>query len=451
MVTRRTRVAVNAALVLLVAAGCGGVGKAGNDSNTDSTAPATLTSMGFGTKDEVAKVRFDLANKAIAPSTVQAGESAFNAQQFLSAVASNTPPDLVYMERQLLGTYASRGTLLPLTDCVRDQKIDMGQYRQAAVAEVTFGGKLFGLPEFFNNRLLMINDQSLAKVGMSPADLTTNNWTALADATKRLTTTSGGKLARIGFDPKLPEFLPMWAKANGVSLVSDDGRTAHLNDPKVVEALTYAVGLIDAQGGWAKVKSFRDSFDFFGAKNEFAVDQLGAFPMEDWYLNVLAENSPTLKVTVAPFLGVDGKPVDWVTGNVWAIPAKSKHAKAACQWIKTITASDSWVAAAKARATARKDAGKPFTGIYTANKKADETIFGDLVKSTGNASYDQAIQTVLKTQDVAFTLPPLAAGEEFKAAWQDAVNRVLSGQQKPADALNQAQKDAQAALDKANK
>jgi hypothetical protein len=51
MVTRRTRVAVNAALVLLVAAGCGGVGQGSSDSNTgnntDSTAPATLTSMGF--------------------------------------------------------------------------------------------------------------------------------------------------------------------------------------------------------------------------------------------------------------------------------------------------------------------------------------------------------------------------------------------------------------------
>ncbi|MEU4251410.1 SEFIR domain-containing protein, partial [Amycolatopsis sp. NPDC026612] len=28
--------------------------------------------------------------------------------------------------------------------------------------------------------------------------------------------------ARIGFDPKIPEFLPLWAKANGVQMLSDD-------------------------------------------------------------------------------------------------------------------------------------------------------------------------------------------------------------------------------------
>ena len=69
----------------------------------------------------------------------------------------------------------------------------------------------------------------------------------------------------------------------------------------------YGQGLGDPQlqlradGGWNKLKSLRDSFDFFGAKNQFAKDQLGAFPMEDWYLNVLAENSPDVDISVTPF------------------------------------------------------------------------------------------------------------------------------------------------------
>ena len=32
---------------------------------------------------------------------------------------------------------------------------------------------------------------------------------------EKLTVTKGDKLQRIGFDPKIPEFLPMWVKANG--------------------------------------------------------------------------------------------------------------------------------------------------------------------------------------------------------------------------------------------
>ena len=430
------------ALVLTLAAGCGGVG----GSDPDEGAAVTLTMMGFGTGDEVAKTRFDLANRAIAPSGATASEGSFNAQQFLSAVASGSPPDLVYLERRLLGTYAAKKAVVPLTDCVEREKIDLRQFRPAAVREATLNGTLYGLPEFYNNRVLMINDQAFADAGLDPKTFGTADWPALATATAKLAKVDGGKIQRIGFDPKLPEFLPMWARANGAALVSDDGRTARLTDPKVVEALTFSAGLIEAQGGWGRFKSFRDSFDFFGARNQFASNPLGAFPMEDFYLNVLAENSPAVKLTVAPFTGRDGKPVDWITGNAWAIPAKAPHPEQACKWIKTITDSPSWVEAAKARAAARQAKGEKFGGIFTGNVKADEVIFRDVVEPGENVG----LQTVLRTQEQGFAEPATAAGEEFKAAWQDAVNRVLEGRQQPAAALALAQQQAQAALDKAN-
>jgi multiple sugar transport system substrate-binding protein len=46
-------------------------------------------------------------------------------------------------------------------------------------------------------------------------------------------------------------------------------------------------------------------------------------------------------------------------------------------------------------------------------------------------------------------MPASPAGSEFKTAWQNGVNRVLSGEQQPADALRQAQQEAQRALDAA--
>ncbi|AGL17128.1 extracellular solute-binding protein [Actinoplanes sp. N902-109] len=437
MVTRSIRAVAATVLVLALATGCGGVGGSAGD------AAATLTMMGFGTGDEIARTRFDAANAAIAPSAAKASEGSFNAQQFLSAVASGSPPDLVYMERRRLGTYAAKKALMPLDDCVRNEHVDMSQFRGAAVAEATLNGRLYGLPDFYNNRLLMLNIKAFTDAGLDPAAFSTTDHAALSAATVKLTKLSGGRLQRLGFDPKLPEFLPLWARANGTALVSPDGRTARLNDPKVVEILEYTTGLIDAQGGWAKVKSFRDSFDFFGARNQFAVDQLGAFPMEDFYLNVLAENSPGVKVDVKPVTDVDGQPVDWITGNAWAVPARSPHAQQACRWIKTMTDSRTWIAAAKARAAARTAAGKPFTGVFTGNKRADEVIFRDVVRPRAD------VQTVLRTQEAGFSEPAMAAGEEFRAAWEGAVNRVLDGRQRPAQALDQAQREAQAALDKA--
>jgi len=232
-------------------------------------------------------------------------------------------------------------------------------------------------------------------------------------------------------------------------MLSDDGKTAQLNDPKVVEALTTTAGIVQADGGWNKLKSLRDSFDFFGAKNQFAKDQLGAFPMEDWYLNVLAEASPDVDISVTPFKDRQGNPLTFVTGSAWAIPKGAKNPAAACQFAKTMTEASTWVAAAKARSEARAKKDLPFTGLYSGNKVADEQVFGQVYKPSGNAKFDDAVQTVLGVQDVAFATPPSPAGAEFQKAWQDAVNRVLAGQMEPAAALERAQREAQAALDKA--
>lgn len=430
------------AAVLL--AGCGGVGSGG-----DTGGPATLTTMGFGLGDEIATTRADLAGKAIAPATVKVGGGAFDAQQFLAAVASHTPPDLVYLDRQLLGTYAARGTLEPLTGCIAEQHIDVGQYRPAALQETTLDGKVYGLPEFYDNRVLLVNDAAVESAGLTPRDLAPADRAGLAAAAQKLTVRANGTLSRIGFDPKIPEFLPLWAKANGVRMLSDDGRTAHLDDPRLAEALTYAKSLIDAQGGWGTVKAFRDSFDFFGEKNPFKQGQLAATLMDDWYLNVLANYSPDVRFSAAPFTDTAGAPIDWVTGSAWVIPAGSTHKDQACAWIKTMTDAPTWVAAAKARVEKRRAAGKAFTGVYTGNRVADREIFGTLVQLQDRPAFDAAVRTVLKAQDSAFTMPASPAGSEFKTAWQNAVNRVLSGEQQPADALRQGQQEAQRALDAA--
>jgi multiple sugar transport system substrate-binding protein len=335
-------------------------------------------------------------------------------------VASDNSPDLVYVDREIIGTYAARGAIQPLDDCVSSAKIDMSQYRPAATQQVTVDGKVYGIPEFYSVRVMMINNQAVKEAGLKPADVDTSDWSKLAGMARQLTVTKGDKLQCIGFDPKIPEFLPMWVRANGGAMLSEDGKTAQLNDPKVVEALTTTAGIVQASGGWDRLKSLRDSFDFFGAKNQFVKDQLGAFPMEDWYLNVLAEASPNVGLTVTPFKDRQGNPVTFVTGSAWAIPKGAKNPAAACQFAKTMTEASTWVAAAKARVAVRAKKDLPFTGTYSGNKLADEQIFGGIYKPADNPKFDQAVQTVLSVQDVAFATPPSPAGgrvPEGLAGW----------------------------------
>jgi multiple sugar transport system substrate-binding protein len=417
--------------------------------STKSSA-GTLNIMGFGTGDDVAESRAAIATKAVGV-TVNRPSGSFNDQQFLAAVASGNAPDLVYLDRQKVGTYAAKGAFMPLTSCIKSQKINMKQYRQAAVSEVTYKGQIYGIPEFYDVRTILVDnnvlDETHTPIGWlnpaKPAQL-------LAAAKKMVKFDSNGNVTRIGFDPKLPEFFPLWAKAYGVDILSKDGLTPHLNDPRAVQALTYAMSLINAQGGWNKFKSFRDTWDFFGKQNQVAQNQVGAWPMEQWYYNVLASSSPKVHITALQFRNLKGQPINYETGSAWAIPKGSKNPQAACTWAKAMTATSTWLAAARNRAAIDKKKNTPYTGLSTGNSVADQAIYKQTYTSI-NPFFDEAVKKVLDVQRFSFGIPASPASAEFQAAWQNAVNRVLAGQQSPKAALDQAQKEAVAAIKQAKK
>jgi multiple sugar transport system substrate-binding protein len=289
----------------------------------------------------------------------------------------------------------------------------------------------------------MANQSLLDAAGLTIEDVNGSDWEAVTAANQALM--QPGSV--IGVDTKLPEFLPLWAKANGADLISKDGKTAQLNDPAVVEALEFAVSIYDAQGGFSSVKAFRDSADFFGEGNQYATNTLGSMWMEQWYINVLNDVSADAPMAFDTYRTPQGEPLAYASGSAWAIPAGTDTAAAACRYAKVMTEVDSWIAAAQARLDLRTEEGKPFTGVLTGNEVADKQI-RDMVTS-GGEPWDSGVAAMYEANDNTFALPANPADAEFKSAWQDAVNRVLNGQDDPQTALDAAQKEAQQALDKA--
>lgn len=442
-------------LVSAVAVGLLATSVSAQDATMEPSAPNTdlsgeLNFMGFGMGDEIATERVAYAQEQLPNVTLNFSEGGFDAQQFLTAFASGNPPDIVYLDRQTLGTYAANGSFMPLDQCIADQGIDMSQYREVAVNQVTIDGQIYGIPEFFNSLMLMINTKALDDAGLTIDDVDTSDWEALAALNTQLTVGNGNDLTRMGFDSKLPEFLPLWVRANGGAMLSDDGRTAMLNSPEVVEALEFAVSIYDAQGGFAAMKAFRDTWDFFGSNNQIAADQIGFWPMEQWYMNVLADVSPDAPIAFKAFTDKEGNPISYATGSAWAIPVGSKNPEAACAFAKAMTSVDAWVRAATTRAEMRAENGTLNTGVYTANRLADEAIFdGGIVQPIEAANFQNGVDTILSLQESGFAMPANPAGAAFQQAWQDAVNRVLNGEQTAQEALDQAQTEAQAALDAA--
>jgi multiple sugar transport system substrate-binding protein len=235
----------------------------------------------------------------------------------------------------------------------------------------------------------------------------------------------------------------MWAKANGADLLGDE---PHLDDPRVVEAVRYTAGLVREQGGWAAFKGFRDTFDSFGAKNEIATGQVAAMAMDSWYVNTLAANSPDVDVTIAPLTDRRGAPLTEAGGQAWAIPKGARHPDLACDFITTMTATDTWVTAAKARRDALAAKGKPYSGTFTANRAADERIFAEVYDPRGIRVLEQGVRVLQSVQDKAFALPPSPAASDLVRSWEAAVTRVLLGQQSPEESMAQAQREAGRAL-----
>jgi multiple sugar transport system substrate-binding protein len=442
---------------IAMVAGCAGVGGSdsgggnggGSSASTWSGTPSgSLTTMGFGGEDEVAQARVAAFKQAAPDVKVTINKGDFDAQQFLTAVASGNPPDLVYMSRNLIGTYAAKGAIQPLDQCISGQSIDTAQYRPAALQSVTLDDKVYGIPEFYIVQANLIDATSLDQAGVTPEQIQTKDWSALASTSDKLFEKDGSKIKRLGYDPKLPDSFPQWAMANGAAIVGEDG-APHLDDPKAVEALKFTTDLVKRQGGWTKFKAFRDSYDIFGDKNPLTVHSIAAFPMENWYVNVLRDSIPAgLKLQSTPFTDRQGQPMSLLGGSAWAIPKGAKNPVAACAWAKTMTSTDTWMKAAEAREqTVAKDKSF-FTGLFTANKAADDQIREKYLKDAPDPGFKAAIDNFYASLDAAKALSPSPAGAEIDAAWKSAVSRALEGQD-PASALAQAQKEAQAAYEKA--
>lgn len=429
------------------AVGTGGAGDTNADYSTDTKLSGDLSVMGFSGVDEVATSRLDYAKQQLGDVKVKLAEGDLDLQQFLSAVATGTPPDIVYANRDQIGSLAARGAIVPLDRCIDGEAIPTGDFVPAALEQVTLDGTVFGIPEFNTIQLTMANSDLLSAAGLTIDDVNGSDWDAVTAANKALAKSSGGGIQVIGYDSKMPEFLPLWAKANGADLISKDGRTAQLDNAAVVEALTWAASIYEDQGGFSAVKAYRDSADFFGEGNQFASGTLGAMPMEQWYVNVLNDVSPDAPMAFDTVRDRSGKTLAYAAGSAWAIPSGSGNPEAACRFARAMTSIDAWQAAAEARIKARDDEGKPFTGILTGNAKADAMI-RDMTTS-GGEPWDTAVAKMYEANDSTFSLPANPADAEFKSALFDAVNSVLNGKASPEDALATAQKSAQSALDKA--
>jgi multiple sugar transport system substrate-binding protein len=258
----------------------------------------------------------------------------------------------------------------------------------------------------------------------------------------------GGKPTRLGFDPVATGQGPLWVLSYGGRLAAEDGRPA-LDDPNNVKALTFLKQLTDAQGGFAKVKSFTDAFDTFGKNNQFVADQVGAQVDAQWYVNVLSPYAKQIQLGATPFKDQTGQPFAVTGGTSFVIPAKAKNPDAACAWMVNLVTDDAWLAAGAARAaTLEKTPGAMNTGLFTGSPTADTAVRQKYVKPSGNDGFDQTIKTYYDVVASGKSLGASPAGQTIQSELNNAITSTLLGQKTAEQALADAQAASVRAYDK---
>ena len=205
--------------------------------------------------------------------------------------------------------------------------------------------------------------------------------------------------------------------------------------------------ITDAQGGYAAVKSFTDSFDTFGDNNQFVAGQVGAQVNAQWYPNVLSPYMDQLELEAVPFRGADGEPFSVASGTAFVVPAGAKNPAAACAWMVDLTSDEAWAAAGEARGETRKKDGGVNTGLFTGSPAADKAIREEWVTESGNSGFDQVISTYYDVVDYGQSFGSSPAGQEIQNELNNAITAALLGDKSPEEALKDAQKAAMRAYE----
>jgi multiple sugar transport system substrate-binding protein len=351
-------------------------------------------------------------------------------------------PDVVQMDRQFVATYAAKGLIKPIDGCFTAHSVDpRAQYYPSVVDDVTYDGQVWGVPQFYQPPAIMLNKRVMDAAGVTAADIDTSKPDVLLAAIGKMYKASGGNPSTLGLDAQPTGQAGLWMLGLGGQIIGEDGAPT-LDNPNNVKAIDLLKQITDAQGGYAKVKSFTDSFDFFGDENQFVADQVGAEVVPQWFVNVLSPYVKDVEISAVPFKDANGQPFAVASGSAFVIPEKAKNPDAACAWIINLTSQEAWMAAGAARAkTIEKTPGAINTGLFTGSPAADQAIRTEYVKPGSNSGFNEAIATYydVVAQGKSFGASP--AGQQIQTELQNAVSSALLGS-KPADV---ALKDAQAA------
>jgi multiple sugar transport system permease protein len=353
-------------------------------------------------------------------------------QKLLTAIVGKVPPEVAGFDRFRIAGYAEREAFTPLDQLVKTADVNREDFFAAPWNECEYRGKLWAVPFQTDVRVLYYNRDSFTAAGLDP-DKPPRTWKELREVSKKFTTRHpNGALKTTGFIPYYgfgETWLYLFGWQKKAQFLSDDGTTALLDSPELIDALQW-VRDFTAFYGHDELRIFRSGF----ATQELAPFLTGEMAMvgdNTFMLSRIRRYKPDLNFSVAPLpWPEDGQRATWSGGFSLVIPQGTKHQREAMEFIKYMVSPESQLYWAK---TARQ---------IPANKTVtSDPFFQD----------DPHLRVCINELQYTHHRPVTPAGailwDELAKAWEYGGAGIVG----PAEALRRANKTVQAEIDRYQK
>ncbi len=391
-----------------------------------------------------------------------------DAQRLLCSVMGGDPPDVVWLGRNIVAAWASKGAFTCMDPFMeRDLRerpddpftLRSEQFWAHCWDEAHYEGKLYAMPTDTDVRILFYNldifekhaDALVALGCTDPNDPTKpgppRTWPQLKECVRLLTEfDENGRLSQVGFIPNYGNaWLCLYAWLNGGEFMSPDGRRCTMDEPRIVEALAFMTELYDLMGGVEAVRAFETSLPQ-GDMDPFITGRVAMKIDCDQWIAAIARIRPDMRFGAALPPAPEGRPsTSWAGGWCWVIPSQTKHPDEAWEFVRFLASKRAYQMRMDAVRQSVRAGGYLFIPPLSARRDVAEWGMEHYVYSDPGIAprYKDAMRMVLEALPRARYRPVTPIGQQW---WNEHVRAMDAGVYRRYDAID-VRRNAQIALE----
>ena len=257
------------------------------------------------------------------------------------AMAAGTPPDIAAIDSAFIPKFNQSGHLLDITDKAKALPY-FKHFIKADIETATYpkvGGRLYGLPFFLDNSVLVYNKDLFRRAGIDPENPPLSNRAELKEAIEKVSALGDDIYgwyfsAACGCAYTFVLMPHVWA--SGGDWFNEDASAATFDDPEIKAAFEFFHWTLS--NGHIPPSAEADTGAFF--VKTFMSGKIGMQVISSTMMSLITNDAPDVNFGIAYIPGREGGVGAWVGGDSIAIPKGSKHPDEAWEFLEWMTSEE---------------------------------------------------------------------------------------------------------------